>query len=111
LRQAYDTLLAPRDNLAGQSPTWPWMGRYVDAGRARTSWLVWQLHGTDTSRPWDPPANPVDPGSRKVQPMPPPGKGQPLSPEALRTIVQWIDLGAQFDAPGAAESPTPTEVP
>jgi hypothetical protein len=29
--------------------------------------------------------------------MPPPGKGSPLREEELWTLVQWIDLGAQYE--------------
>ena len=102
LRQVYQALIAPHDPQRSASTLWPVAGRYVDAGRARTSWLTWQVTGTNTSRPWDHPAKEVDSNSRKVKPMPPPGKGQPLSPEEQRTIIQWIDLGAQFDAPDTA---------
>jgi hypothetical protein len=111
LEQAYDALLTPRDGPLDPPATWPYPGRYVDSGRARTSWLVWQLAGADTSRPWDRQGDQAAAEPRRVKPMPPPGKGRPLSPEALRTIVQWIDLGAQFEAPAAEETQETTKAP
>jgi hypothetical protein len=75
----------------------------VDAGRARTSWLIWQLSGADISRPWDRSSMPAEARHRKVQAMPPPGKGSPLDNEELRTVIQWIDMGAQYEAVGPAE--------
>lgn len=96
-RAAYARLLTvagPNDarNSAGPPP-----GRYVDAGRARTSPLAWHLSGTNTARPWDSAAANRSPASVKL--MPPPDKGRPLSPEQLRTVVQWIDLGAPYALP------------
>ena len=103
LRKAYANLLALAKRKAGESePVIP-AGKYVDPGRARTSWLVWQLAGTSTAQPWD-----SDPHLRapEVNPMPPPGKGTALSPEQLRTFIQWIDMGAPYAAP-----PTPSPTP
>ena len=99
LRRTYQALLTPRD---GSNPG---EGKYVDAGRARTSWLIWQVFGADTSRPWD--RKPVVPGAtaRKTTPMPPAGKGKPLRAEDLRTLAQWIDLGAPYDFPQASGKP------
>jgi hypothetical protein len=100
LRRAYATLMAPlkRANPGGS----PQEGRYVDAGRARTSWLIWQLAGANTSRPWDLENKPAV--TRKVRPMPPPGHGHPLNDEELRTIIQWIDMGAQYEPPAVPEN-------
>ena len=92
---AYRALTAPAEATAA-GPAWPVSGRYVDAGRARTSWLVWQVLGTDTSRSWDsrlPAATPA----RTVTPMPHARATASLSPEELRVIIEWIDLGAQFE--------------
>jgi len=75
----------------------------VDAGRARTSRLMWHLFGTNTSRPWDRSKTPAK--ANNLKPMPPPGKGTPLNDEELRTCVQWIDLGAQYEAVKANEPP------
>jgi hypothetical protein len=92
---AYAALLVP---LNGQAQcALPLAGRYVDPGRARTSWLVWQIVGTNTARPWDTGEQPAGPRVRKVKPMPPPGKGQQVREEEMRTVIQWIDLGAQFE--------------
>ncbi len=75
---AYRALLAPG-------------GKYVTPGKARTSPLVWSIHGRNTSRPWDRvPAAPF-------QPMPPAGS-KPLTAEEKRAIVEWVDLGAHWDA-------------
>jgi len=75
----------------------PVAGKYVHPGQARTSPLVWRLHGRNTSRPWD--------GSRewKAGMCPPPASGgQPpeagiLTAEEKLTFVEWIDLGAQWN--------------
>jgi len=64
---------------------------HVDAGRARTSRLVWHLFGRNTSRPWD-----HEDWGREVKRAPP---GQPELTEAeRRTFVEWIDMGALWDA-------------
>jgi hypothetical protein len=66
-------------------------GQYVDPGRARTSRLIWALFGTNTSRPWDGMA-----AVPSIQRMPPAGAA-PLTEEERGAIVEWIDLGAQFN--------------
>ena len=68
---------------------------FVQPGRARASRLVWHLFGRNTSRSWDPEA-----ASREVRPMP--GGGPPLTDEERRTIAEWIDMGAAWDARSAA---------
>jgi len=95
LQRTYATLTAAAERRAA-SPG-PVRGKYLDAGRARTSWLIWQLMGTNTSRAWDRDGKLAAARPRKIRPMPPPGKGAPISEEELRTIVQWIDLGAQYE--------------
>ncbi len=66
-------------------------GKYVDPGRARTSQLVWAISGENTARPWDKlEAFPAPPR------MPPAGSAL-LTDEERRAIVEWIDLGAQFN--------------
>jgi hypothetical protein len=79
---AYKALLAPA-------------GKYVVPGKARTSPLTWRIHGRNTSRPWDRIA------AARVSPMPPAGS-KALTPEEKRAIVEWIDLGAHWDALPAA---------
>ncbi len=64
----------------------------VTPGRARTSRLIWALFGRNTSRPWDGEAKSVAP-----ERMPPAGTQQ-LTDDEKRTIVEWIDLGAHFEA-------------
>lgn len=107
LKRAYARLMVPAKagatvGAAGQPgsgiPGVPYPGKYIDAGRARTSWLVWQLTGANTSRPWD---GSVD---RTIKPMPAHEKLPPLSAEEIRTIIEWIDLGAGYEAAGAASA-------
>jgi len=63
---------------------------YVRPGVARTSPLIWHVMGRNSSRPWDDPAP-----AGSWSPMPPPGS-EPLTADEQRTLVEWIDLGAQF---------------
>jgi hypothetical protein len=93
----YESLLAPSEG--GRSET-PW-GKYVHPGRARTSPLIWNLFGRNTSRRWD-----TIEIERPVKRMPPAG-AQPLSDEEKRTLVEWIDLGALWDGiPGRGDNRT-----
>ncbi|NLH17073.1 MAG: hypothetical protein GX455_10885 [Phycisphaerae bacterium] len=66
-------------------------GKYITPGQARTSPLVWRIVGRKTTRSWDPPTD-----SRTINPMPP-KNAPPLSKEEIRTLVEWIDLGAMWD--------------
>jgi hypothetical protein len=105
LEESYAALLAPTGGEAKKPQRWPSTGRYVDAGRARTSWLTWQLTGQDTSRPWDHAEKASNATPRMVKQMPPPGNGSPLREEELLTFIQWIDMGAQLEAVRPPESP------
>jgi hypothetical protein len=105
LEKTYAALLAPAGGKAKKPETLPQAGKYVDAGRARTSRLIWQLTGGVTSRPWDRGEKQAETKPRKVKQMPPAGKGSPLSEEELRTIIQWIDMGAQYEAANKTEAP------
>ena len=92
---AYQSLLA-----RPATPAAPGRGKYVDPGRARTSRLVWAISGRNTARPWDGiEALPV------AKRMPPAGSA-PLTEEERRTIVEWIDLGAQFSGLPSGRSNT-----
>ena len=85
-RRAWATLLTPVE-AGGESAR----GRFVDPGRARTSPLVWLLLGRDTSRPWD-----------RLQASPrtiPAGHSDLLDELERRLVVEWIDLGAQWEVP------------
>ena len=64
---------------------------YVDPGKARTSRLIWQVFGRNTSRPWDPPAG------HRVQKPQSACKARLLTEDEKRTLVEWIDLGARWD--------------
>jgi Tol biopolymer transport system component len=73
--------------------------RFVDAGRARTSRLVWAIFGRNTSRPWD---------RSTAAPVParmPPRGSTPLTDDERRAIVEWIDLGAQLNAASPGGQP------
>jgi hypothetical protein len=107
LARTYTALLAPRE-VATNSPPVSAPGKYVDPGRARTSFLIWQLFGRDTSRPWDRDPVGAPAGNRKVKQMPPPGKGDPLAEEEIGALVQWVDLGAQYEGVNTAYPPTIT---
>ncbi len=98
LQQAYASLRAAVDGGPGNASPLPQRGKYVDAGRARTSPLIWRLFGADTSRPWDQHLDQAASAPRKVKLMPPPDKGGPLSEEEIRVFVEWIDLGASWEA-------------
>ncbi len=85
-RQLYATLLAAEGDPAAN----PW-GKYVHAGRARTSPLVWHLLGRNTSRPWD--------GEWTRRPFKPiePGRLPPLTEAERQRFIEWIDLGAPWE--------------
>jgi hypothetical protein len=97
LQKSYALLMAPADNTSTRGSHELPPGKYVDRGRSRTSWLAWQLAGTNTSRPWDKAASDL----RKITAMPPTSHAPSLSREDTRTITQWIDLGAQYNVPQA----------
>lgn len=101
---AYAALLSPEPGAAESGLPRP--GKYVDAGRARTSWLIWQLAGSRTERPWDHDAHRGQLPPRKITLMPPAGSRPSLSAEQFKTFVQWIDLGAQYDAGHTVDTST-----
>jgi hypothetical protein len=82
----YQSLLARPDTLARAD-----RGKYVDPGRARTSRLVWAISGRNTAQPWD--RIETVPATKRM----PPAGSAPLTEDELRTIIEWIDLGAQFN--------------
>jgi len=71
---------------------------YVEAGRARTSRLVWAVLGKNTARLWD------HAGHVPVPKHMPPGGSPPLTDDERQTIIEWIDLGASRHAAPAAGS-------
>jgi hypothetical protein len=83
---AYQSLLARPDTPAPAD-----RGKYVDPGRARTSRLVWAISGRNTARPWD--GSATVPAAKRM----PPAGSAPLTEEERRAIIEWIDLGAQFN--------------
>ncbi len=90
--QTYENLLTP-DNQAGN-------GKYVHPGRARTSPLIWQIFGRNTSRPWD------DVQSTEKLSHMPPSTVEALTEDERRTFVEWIDMGALWDGiPGPDNLP------
>ncbi len=93
--RAYQTLmagLAPRADGAV-------VGKYVHPGQARTSPLIWHLFGRNTARPWD-----GDDARAAVKLMP---QDSGLTEDERRLFIEWIDLGASWDAtlavPGGKE--------
>jgi hypothetical protein len=94
--RAYESLLAAH-NPAGERRSA--FGRYVHAGQARTSPLIWHLFGRNTSRPWDLAARSSSPAKRM-----PPGGAQALTEDEKRTFVEWIDTGALWDVPAPEDT-------
>jgi len=94
--QAYENLLAAPEPAGEHRSAF---GRYVHAGRARTSPLIWHLFGYCTSRPWDLRAK----TSSKVKPMPP-ERATALSDDDKRTFVEWIDTGAMWEVGAGQET-------
>lgn len=107
LRKAYDALTAPAASIVRPPHAGPAPGKYVDAGRARTSRLVWTLLGENTAGTWDPVAVSGAPRVRAHRPDPETGEAPKLGAEELKTLLLWIDLGAQFDLPLATTPAQP----
>jgi hypothetical protein len=84
-------------NLLTTAKEGEFIGTYVHPGRARTSPLVWHLLGRNTSRPWD-----GEMTDLPVKPIPA-GDTPAIDEDERNTIIQWIDLGAPWDAPPAAD--------
>jgi hypothetical protein len=61
---------------------------FIHPGRARTSPMIWQVFGSNTSRPWD---GSAASGSVICDPT---CRAKRLTPEERRTLVEWIDTGA-----------------
>jgi Tol biopolymer transport system component len=79
------------------------VGRYVHAGSARNSRLIWRLFGRSTARPWDRHYQPD-----ATMPLMPPGHA--LTDEEKRTFIEWIDLGALWDGiPADGQPATSTQ--
>jgi hypothetical protein len=85
--RAYETLLSGVEEAAGGGDA---AGRYVHPYRARTSPLIWHLLGRNTARPWD--------GAAAQAPVTPMPAGAGLGDDERRLFVEWIDLGALWDA-------------
>jgi hypothetical protein len=73
------------------------LGRYVHPGRARTSPLVWLLLGRVTARPWDG----ADQDGELLE-RHPAGALSELTDAERAIFVEWIDLGAAWDAAAPA---------
>jgi len=65
--------------------------KYLHPGSARTSPLIWNLYGRNTSRPWD-----KTQVRLKIRAMPP-AQAPPLTKTEKQTFVEWIDLGAMWE--------------
>lgn len=110
LQQAYATLRTALEGGGGTPNPLPQRGKYVDAGRARTSPLIWRLFGADTSRPWDRDSRSAPVRAQEVKLMPPPEQGGRLSEEEIRAFVEWIDLGAAWETAQPNEAGAPMGV-
>jgi hypothetical protein len=67
-------------------------GKYVHPGTARTSRLIWLIFGRKTSRPWD------NSFSQKQVLKMPPDQNRELTDDEKRTFIEWIDMGALWNA-------------
>jgi hypothetical protein len=108
----------PRSVTPGGDWYWPQATRYIRAGQARQSLLVWKVFGrrldgrANSDRPTESvPGNPstIPAGSDWSQcdldytgaQMPPPASGVTLTWDERMKIARWIDLGAPIDlSPG-----------
>jgi hypothetical protein len=72
---------------------------YLQPGRARASRVIWHLLGRNTARPWD-----LAEVGQTGRPRP---AASPVTEDEVRTIAEWIDLGALWEAvpPDAAPAP------
>jgi hypothetical protein len=84
--RAYATLLSGLEGGAGGEVA----GRYVHPYRARTSPVIWHILGRNTARPWD--------GAAAQAPVTPMPAGAVLGEDERRLFIEWIDLGALWDA-------------
>ncbi|HID11657.1 MAG TPA: hypothetical protein EYP17_10215 [Candidatus Latescibacteria bacterium] len=64
-------------------------GKYVHPGDSRDSPLIWHLYGRQIGEQYE-----KAPYDRPIVQMPP---KMPLTEDEVRTFVEWIDLGAQWD--------------
>ena len=94
--RAYESLLAAHEPVGERRSAF---GRYVHAGQARTSPLIWHLFGRNTSRPWDLETTSDVP----VKQMPPEG-ARALTEDEKRMFIEWIDTGALWDVPAPEET-------
>jgi hypothetical protein len=88
--RTYETLVASSEAAAPAGK--PRGGRYVHAGQARTSPLLWRILGRNMSRPWDESNRPGEP-----YPACPPPEAKQLTDDEKLTFIEWIDLGAHGD--------------
>ena len=66
--------------------------KYVQAGKARASVLIWRVMGRNTSRPWDE----THTAARAEVACMPPQESNALTRTQIRTLIEWIDLGAAW---------------
>lgn len=89
-RKAYEALLqGVADAVATGGRV---VGRYVYPGQARNSPLVWRLFGYK-------PLLPAGDGTDTLLTVPrcPPESSTPLTDDERRALIEWIDMGAQWD--------------
>ncbi len=108
---------SPRSITPGGDWYWPQVTRYIRAGQARQSLLVWKIFGqrldgrSNSSRPTESvPGNPgtIPQGADWPEcdldytgtAMPPPASGVTLTWDERMKIARWVDLGAPIDLSG-----------
>jgi hypothetical protein len=100
LRKLFEVLLK-REKTGDAATASPDRFAYVHPGQARTSPLVWHLHGKNLARPWD-----VGQSERPVKPLPPDAEASgAITASEKALITRWVDLGAAWRAAPAPSRP------
>ncbi|MCS7237447.1 MAG: hypothetical protein NZ899_04160 [Thermoguttaceae bacterium] len=101
--EVYVALVGGSDKQASAQPGQKDRAPVIYPGHARLSRLVWHVFGTNTARPWDEGMTGLS-----ASPIPTEGKVQ-FTVDERQTLVEWIDLGANFcDPPRLGVNPRPT---
>ena len=104
VNRAYRSLVEPLEFAGSSGSTIPGVvleGRQITPGSARTSPLIWWLFHRNTCRPWD-----GSYGQPLRLPAEPPTCATVLTPAERKVFVEWVDLGAQWDADFGPPAPT-----
>lgn len=120
-RPRSESNLTPRSITPGGDWYWPQVTRYLRAGQARQSLLVWKIFGRrlDGRANADRPTETVAGDAATIPPgrdysecdldytgtqMPPPASGSGLTWEERMKIARWVDLGAPIDLTGIIQA-------